>query len=95
MVTGFLASNNMTESMKDLTVHVLDRDWALGFYRWPTTWRVTWTGPQGAATLSLTLSERHGIANWVSGGISMGIVRGVLEYAGKTGQIYGLAELIM
>ncbi|HXH85320.1 MAG TPA: hypothetical protein VNI35_00755 [Nitrospira sp.] len=92
---GFAAFNERTESMKDLTIEVLDRSLALGFYRWPTAWRITWMGPEGPATLNLTQSERHGIANWVFGGFSMGIVRGDLEYAGKTYEIYGLSELIM
>jgi hypothetical protein len=76
-------------------VDPLDREWALGFYRWPMAWRITWTSPSGPAILTLTQSERKRIANWVIGGFSMGIVRGELEYAGKKQQIYGFAELIM
>jgi hypothetical protein len=95
MVTGFAALNDANESMKDLTVELLDREWALGFYRWPMAWRITWTGPSGPAILTLTQSERKRIANWIIGGFSMGIVRGELEYAGKKQPIYGLAELIM
>jgi hypothetical protein len=95
MITGFTAFNEATELMKDLTVDPLDREWALGFYRWPMAWRITWTSPSGPAILTLTQSERKRIANWVIGGFSMGIVRGELEYAGKKQQIYGFAELIM
>jgi len=62
--------------------------------RWPTAWRITWTGPEGLATLNLTQSERHGIANWVIGGFSTGIVRGELDYAGQKHPVYGLAELL-
>lgn len=94
-LTGFAAFHKMTESMKALRVESLEREWALGFYRWPTAWRITWTGPRGPAILTLTQSERKRIANWVIGGFSMGIVRGELEYAGKKHTIYGLAELIM
>jgi len=95
MLGGFAAFNERTESMKDLTVEVLDRGLALGFYRWPTAWRITWTGPQGQAILTITQSERTGIANWVIGGFSMAIIRGQLDYAGQKHSIYGLAELIM
>jgi hypothetical protein len=94
-LAGFAALNDMTESMKDITVEALDRDWALGAYRWPTAWRVTWTSPKGPATITLSQSARKGLANWVTGGFSMSIVQGELEYAGKKYPIYGLAELIM
>ena len=95
MITGFMAFDEQTDSMKDLRVEPLEREWALGFYRWPTAWRITWTGANGPAMLTLTQSERKPISNWIIGGFSMGIVRGELEYAGKKQPIYGLAELIM
>ena len=41
MVSGFSAFNERTESMKDVTIEVLGRSLALGFYRWPTAWRIT------------------------------------------------------
>jgi len=95
MIAGFATFDDLTESMENLTVEPLNREWALGFYRWPTAWRITWTGSNGPALLTLTQSERKPIANWVIGGFSMGIVRGELEYAGKKQSVYGLAELIM
>lgn len=95
MITGFAAINELTESMTNLKVETLDREWAVGFYRWPTAWRVSWMGPSGRAILNLTQSDRKPIANWVIGGFSMGIVHGELEYGGKKQPIYGLAELIM
>ncbi len=95
MLAGFAAFNEASLPMRDLNVDILDRDWAFGFYRWPTAWRVTWTGPQGPAVLTLTQTDRRGIGNWVIGGFSMGIVRGEFVYGGATLEIYGLAELIM
>ncbi len=95
MMAGFTAFDEATHSMGDLKVDILDRDWAFGFYRWPTAWRVTWAGPKGPAVLTLTQTERRRIGNWVIGGFSMGIVRGELVYGGSTHRIYGLAELIM
>lgn len=92
---GFAAFSEMTESMEDLQVEVLERDWAWGFYRWPSAWRITWLGPHGKAVLTLNQSVRRTIANWVIGGFSMSIVRGELEYGGDMQQVYGFAELIM
>lgn len=40
----------VTDSMKDLKVEELDRELAWGLYRWPTAWRITWTGSQGPAS---------------------------------------------
>jgi hypothetical protein len=94
-LAGFAAFTDMTESMKDVKVEVLDRTFAMGFYRWPTAWRITWNGPQGPALLTLSQSERKTIGNWAIGGFSMAIVQGELKYAGKKQPIYGLAELIM
>ncbi len=95
MLAGFTAFDGHTESMKDLKVDILERNLTWGFYRWPTAWRISWTGPKGPGTLTLLLSDRNSIANWIIGGFSMGIVRGELDYAGKKHQIYGLAELII
>jgi len=58
-------------------------------------WRTTWTGPQGQGILTITQTERTGIADWAIGGFSMAIIRGQLDYAGQKHPIYGLAELIM
>ncbi|HJU06327.1 MAG TPA: hypothetical protein VJ692_14360 [Nitrospiraceae bacterium] len=95
MLTGFSVSNGQTESLDNLNFVELNHDMALGFYRWPTVWRVTWQGSKGPATAALRLSERQGIKNWVIGGFSMGIIRGELTYDGHTQPVYGLVELIM
>ena len=92
---GFSVFNSVTDSMKDLNIEVLDRGLARGFYRWPTAWRMTWTGPQGPAVLTLKQVTRTGIWNWAVGGFSMVVVDGELDYAGKKQPVYGLAELIM
>lgn len=94
-LVGFAVLPEQTESLNDLQVTVLDREFALGFYRWPTAWRITWTGSRGPASMTLSLSNQKKIANWVIGGFSMGIVSGELSYDGRTWPIYGLAELIM
>ena len=94
-VSGFAAFDEETESMTDLNVTTLSREWTLGFYRWPTAWRITWTGPNGPAVLNLMQSDRRKIGNWAIGGFAMSIVRGELDYAGKQLRIYGFAELMM
>lgn len=92
---GFAGFSGLTESMEDLQVEVLEQHWAWGFYGWPSAWRITWTGPKGKAVLTLNETTRRTIANWVIGGFSMSVVRGELQYGGKTRQVYGFAELIM
>lgn len=94
-LVGFAVFNEQTDPMTELRVEVLARDWALGFYRWPTAWGITWNGTGGPASMTLRLSDRKKIANWVIGGFSMGVVQGELVYAGRTWPVYGLAELIM
>jgi hypothetical protein len=92
---GFTVFDGATDSMKDLKVEVLDRGLARGFYRWPTAWRITWTGPQGPAVLILKQVTRTSIWNWAIGGFSMVVVDGELEYGGKKLSVHGLAELIV
>ena len=92
---GFMALNNETGMMKDMNVEVLGRELAWGFYKWPTSWRVTWTGPKGQAVVILKQLSRTSIGNWAIGGFSMAVVTGELEYGGKKMPVYGLAELIM
>jgi hypothetical protein len=94
-LVGFLVFNEVPELLNDLQVEVLDREFAPGFYRWPAAWRITWRGSKGPASMTLVLSRRKGIANWLIGGFSMGIVSGELSYDGRTWPVHGLAELIM
>jgi hypothetical protein len=94
-LVGFAVFDEQTDPLNDLRIEVLSRDWALVFYRWPTAWGITWYGSRGPASMTLHLSDRKTIANWVIGGFSMGIVQGELVYAGRTWPVYGLAELIM
>jgi hypothetical protein len=95
-LTGFaVLTTHEAEPMTDLEVSALDHDFAPGLYRWPTAWRITWKSHKGRASMTMRLSERKGIANWVIGGFSMGIVQGELSYDGRIWPVYGLAELIM
>lgn len=95
VLDGWTVLSGVTGSMKDLNIEVIDHGLARGFFRWPTAWRVTWTGPQGAAVLTLTQVSRTGIWSWAIGGFSMVVVEGELEYGGKKLPVYGLAELIV
>lgn len=92
---GFIALNSETDMMKDMNVEVLGRELAWGFYRWPTSWRVTWIGPKGPAVVFLKQLSRTSIGNWAVGGFSMAVVTGELEYGGEKRPLYGLVELIM
>jgi hypothetical protein len=92
---GFMALNEQTDVMKDMQVEVLGRELAWGFYKWPTSWRITWTGSKGPAVLILTQVSRTSIGNWAIGGFSIAVVTGELEYGGGKLPVYGLVELIM
>ena len=94
-LVGFSVFNELPESLNGLRVEILDSEFAPGFYRWPTAWRITWTGSRGLASMTLSLSYQKKIANWMIGGFSMGIVSGELSYDGRIWSVYGLAELIM
>ena len=92
---GLVTFIETTDAMKDLKVEVFDRELVWGLYRWPTAWRITWTGPQGLATLNLKQVTRTSIWNLTIGGFSMAVVQGELSLAGKQQEVYGLVELIM
>lgn len=94
-LVGFSVLGEEVDTFKDLRVEVLTRDFAIGFYRWPTSWRITWTGEKGPAIMTLTAAERRKIGGWIIGGFAMAIVRGELTYDNHTHPIYGLAELLM
>jgi hypothetical protein len=91
---GFLVLDQKNEVLKDLLIRVPERSLAFGFYRWPSTWQVSWRGNKGAGSLSVTVVDRKNITNWFIGGFAMAVVRGELYYGGKTRPVYGLAELI-
>lgn len=95
VLDGWTAFGGVTGSMKDLNIEVIDHGLARGFFRWPTAWRVTWTGPQGVAVLTLKQVSRTGIWSWAIGGFSMAVVEGELEYGGKKRSVSGLVELII
>ncbi len=95
VLDGWTAFSGATGSMKDLNIEVIDHGLARGFFRWPTAWRVTWTGPQGGAVLTLKQVSRTGIWSWAIGGFSMAVVEGELEYGGKKLPVSGLVELII
>lgn len=94
-LTGFSALDGQTKELQDLRLRVVDRDFALGLFRWPTSWEISWMGAQGRSTLTLSASERKSIAGWVFGGFAMSIVRGELSQGGRVFSVYGLAELLM
>jgi len=79
---GFITLSETTDAMKNLKFEVLDRELALGLYRWPTAWRMTWTGSQGPDVLTLKQLTRTSVGNWAIGGFSMDIVRVDLRSAG-------------
>jgi hypothetical protein len=92
---GFLASPNATDRLDGLQIEVLERVQALGFYRWPNAWRLTWQGSHGPVGTTLQVRQRKPIANWLTGGFAMGIVTGELTIDGQSYPVYGLGEFII
>src|SRR5438132_1298151 len=89
-LVGFSVFNELPESLNDLRVEILDREFAPGFYRWPTVWRITWSGRKGLASMKLSLSYQKKIANWLIDAFSMDLVSGDLSYDSRTWQVDGL-----
>ncbi len=92
---GFAVFNGREDRMDNVRLSVLDRSFALGFYRWPSEWQIEWMGKEGPGSVRFTLSDRKVLANWIIGGFAMGIVQGDIAYGGRTWPFYGLAELLM
>src|SRR5437870_11834708 len=72
-LAGFDVMNEETDYLNDLDVTVLDREFALGFYRWQTSWRIAGKATKGPAPLPLTLPGRKGMANWLPGAFSLAL----------------------
>ncbi len=94
-VAGYVVLRGEAENLREVKIESLNRAQALGLYQWPTKWRVSSEGREGAVSLHLELSQRRVMANWVIGGFAMGILRGELRYKGRRQPVYGLAELLM
>jgi hypothetical protein len=65
---------------------------ALGLYRWPTAWQVSWQDDGGRTSAALQLRSRTRIGNRVLAGFSMGIVSGLLSCHSRSLPLYGLAD---
>ena len=92
---GFWVPGSQTEQLDQLRFEVPKHAFALGTYRWPTAWHVSWQGSKGLAEASVSLLTRKPLGNWVLAGFSMGIVSGKLSYGNQQIPLYGLAELFM
>ena len=94
-VLAFAASGGETKHPAGLRFEVTRRAFALGLYRRPTAWHVTWRGPKGPESLTLHATDTKKIKNWIVGGFAMSIVRGELVQGGRSLPIFGFAELIL
>ncbi len=92
---GFWVPGGQSAQLDQLRFEVPKHALAFGTYRWPTMWHIRWQGSKGLAEVSVTLSTRKPLGNWVLAGFSMGIVSGKLSYNGQQIPLYGLAELFM
>jgi hypothetical protein len=93
-VLGFIAEGARSEELGELRVEETAHGLGLGLYRWPTSWRASWKGSAGPATLRLEATSRRVMFNWVLGAYSMAVVEGELDEGGRKTKVYGLGELI-
>lgn len=94
-VLSFAAIGDQTKLPVDLRFEVTEQTFALGFYRWPLAWHLTWQGQRGPASLTLRITDWKTIKNWVLGGFAMSIVQGEMAYDGRTQPVFGFGELIL
>ncbi len=92
---AFLVLTGTDLAPNALTIDVVGKKPASGFYRWPVAWKGTFSSGPSAYAFRLELSDPHTIANWLVGGFAMGIVRGTLDTPDGPKSLVGLAELII
>lgn len=92
---GFSVRGGESEQLDAIRFAATKHTLAVGVYRWPTAWRVSWRGSNGPASLTVQLATRKRIGNWFVAGFAMGIAAGELSSDGRTIPVYGLAELLM
>ncbi len=92
---GFVVINGEARQLDSIELAIDHRSLTWGFYRWPMAWRGSLKAGGANYNVSLQLSEKNNIANWVIGGFAMGIVKGQLESSDQRWTVYGLGELIM
>ncbi len=90
---GILAQKN--EPMKNLQLEVVQRQQALGFYRWPSRWEGSWEQTSGKGSFTLEALDLKVISNFLVGGLAMGMVTGEVKLNGQRLPVYGLIEVLM
>lgn|GEM_PF-6984486 len=93
-VLGFSVLDGRQDPTADIQIEVTAQTMALGLFRWPTAWKVSWRGEKGPAVMVVKERERKSIVNWVFGGFAMSIVSGQLHYDGTQVDVYGFGETI-
>jgi len=91
---GFYVEGGEGRELKGARLDVRAHRWAIGLYRWPETFSLTWSAKGQPAQVEGTVSELQVVANWGIGGFAMGIVSGVARIGKRELPYYGLAELI-
>lgn len=83
---GFAVTGGESEQLRQIRFVVPRHSPALGIYRRPKEWRVSWQGSKGPGLLELRLPTRKGIGNWFRAGFAMGIASGEMSYGGQSRQ---------
>jgi hypothetical protein len=92
---AFFALNGLDLSPTAITIDVVSKKPAIGFYRWPVGWQGTFSSGTASHGFGLEITDLHPITNWLIGGFAMGIVRGTLDTPDGPKSLIGLAELII
>ena len=93
-VLGFVVLGGRDRAVDELGFEATGHALGPGLYRWPSRWRIGWTGVTGTAGVTVRTVARTTMLNWGLGGYGMAVVRGEMEVDGRTVPVYGLAELV-
>ena len=91
---GFRTRSGATEQLGDLRFEATAHDLALGLYRWPTDWQLSFVDGRGPAELTLRTLRRRCVSTWIVAGLAMSAVVGVLRQGdGREVVVHGFGEL--
>lgn len=65
-----------------------------GFFRWPTTWSLSWNEDGKPASAELSISQRETILNWGVGAFAVSVVEGSVDVDGRVRSAYGLGQIL-
>ena len=92
-VLGFDAFGSAAARASDLRLRTTAHAFAL-VHRWPSRWKLNWTGSRGPASVDARTVSRSTQSSWVIGGYAMSVVSGTMTLGSASIPVYGFAEII-